>query len=371
MPRAVDAGDALTSSEVCHIKAASQALLSVPVKASLTAVFDAIRPCIPLAAGLFVVIRPDAPASMVTQVSSLPMDVFESWLGTPRDQLARTLAPVLVSDAGQLWRDSQTVTGSFREELEVLRKLDASNLGEGGGYKLLERINPLYGREHLLLVLIMERHVAFPERAQAMLSALHGHISAATFRIGLPILESEPVLAQISAERSTGYICLSRRGAVLEANRRAYELASRFRQAAGVEDGRGVLTKFASRARESAAPGRSWHLEVDDPRALLDVSVHLLSKETHAIPEDIVLLLMSEIVLQSANTHDLLRRAGLTARETQLALLLAGTAASHKELALDVGCSVQTVGKHIQNIYRKLSVRSRPELTVLMTQSSR
>ncbi|HTB77695.1 MAG TPA: hypothetical protein VK762_30835, partial [Polyangiaceae bacterium] len=68
-----------------------RALALLPAGAPVASVFEAIRPCVPLAAGIFSLIRPSAPDSMVTHAAWLPPDVFDCWLATPRDQLARTL----------------------------------------------------------------------------------------------------------------------------------------------------------------------------------------------------------------------------------------------------------------------------------------
>jgi DNA-binding CsgD family transcriptional regulator len=299
---------------------------------------------------------------MVTCPMGLPPDVYGGWLGTPGDQVAQTLAPVIRSRDGGLWRDSETVTSPLREQLDVLRVRDAAGLGEGAGYKVLKRTSPWHGEEHLLLAILMERGSPIPPRAEAMLSALNSAIAAAILRVELPFAENDSIRAQIMAESSTGYICLSQGGAVLEANRRAYDLAMRYGKAARVEGGRSALVDFAARARERARGRQTWRLEADDPPSLLDVKVHDLGKETHALPEDTVLVAMNEVLLTPSSVEEMFERAGLTPREKQLALLLIRTPAQIKEIAAQLSLSPRTVTTHEERIYAKLGVRSRLEL---------
>jgi DNA-binding CsgD family transcriptional regulator len=363
MVHSADGGLSLDAREAGQVEAASRALSRLPVRAPLADVFGAIRVCVPLAAGLFGIIRPGAPEAMVTCPVGLPPEVCDSWLGTPRDQLAQTLAPVVRSEAGGLWRDSETVTGPLRERLDVLRTRDAAGLGEGAGYKVLERASPWYGEEHFLLAILMERGSPIPPRASAMLAALNLDISAAILRLGLPLLENDSIQAQTMAEESSGYIFLSRRGAVIEANRRAHEPVLRYRGAARVERGQGAVADFAARARERASGTLAWRLDADDPPSLLYVKVHHLAKETHALHEDVLLVRMNEVLLAPPSVDEMLERARLTRREKQITLLLIRTPASHKQIAADLSCEPRTVDTHVQRIYAKLGVGSRPELT--------
>jgi DNA-binding CsgD family transcriptional regulator len=352
----------LDAREAGQVEAATLALSRLPVRAPLQDVFGAIRPCVPLAAGFFGIIRPSRPDAMVTCPVGLPPDVYGGWLGTPGDQMAQVLASVVRSRNGSLWRDSETVTSPLREQLDVLRARDAAGLGEGAGYKVLERRSPCHGEEHLLLAILMERGSPIPPRAGTMLAALNPAISAAILRIQLPLAENDSIRAQILAESSTGYIGLSRSGAVLEANRRAHDLVMRYRQAAHVEGGRGAVMDFAARARERSGGGKVWQLEADDPASLLVVQTHDLAKETHLLHEDIVLVAMNEVLLTPSSVEDMFERARLTPREKEIALLLKETPAQSKEIAARLELSPRTVTTNEQRIYAKLGVHSRLEL---------
>jgi DNA-binding NarL/FixJ family response regulator len=271
------------------------------------------------------------------------------------------------SKPGTLWRDSETLRGAQREQLEVLRELDGAGLGEGAGYKLLERPSPSYGVEHFMLALLMERGERFPPRSKVMLAALHKHIRAAVLRLSLPLLSHQPLHPQMVAEQSLGYICLSLNGRVLEANQRARHLVDLYRGVAGVQELRRAVEDFAERARKLAVGGRPWQLRIDGSTSFLLVDAHHLDKETHVLSEDTILLSMREVQAPQvvARAQPALER--LTTREQQVALLLASTGDSWKQIADKLKLSLHTVRTHKFNIYKKLGVGTRQQLMVLLT----
>lgn len=346
------------------VEAASRVLDLLPAGAPASDVFDAIQPCVPLAAGLFCIIRPSAPDALMSHASRVPREVFESWLGTSLEQLTRTLAPVVSSRAGDLWRDTETITGAEREHLEVLRKLDVAGLGEGAGYKILERPTPWHGLEHYMLALLMERGQAVPARSQAMLAALNPAIQASVLRIGLMLLARSSILAQLMEDDLNGYVCISRTGEVLEANRRAHDLVMRYRDVAGIKGHRKAVTDFAVRAREMTSKQRIWHLPVPISSSLLEVKAYQLAKESHALPEDVVLVMMKEVVAPPSHEHPVLGE--LTPRQREIALLLVRTGDSQKQIADRLKRSADTVRTHVEAIHRRLSVHSRAELVELL-----
>jgi DNA-binding CsgD family transcriptional regulator len=345
-----------------RLKAASHELDLLLPNAPASAVFDAIRPCVPVAAGLFSVIRPGADEGLVSQSVELPPDIFESWLRIPPDLLQRILAPVVLSGPGRLWRDRETLQGAQREELEVLRELDGAGLGEGAGYKLLERPIPWDGVEHIMLALLMARGERVPARAQVMLEALHTSIREAVLRIALPLRAGQPIHPQIVAEQSLGCLCLSPSGRVIVANRRAYQLVERYGDAAGIQGRRGAMVAFAVRAREKAGRGQPWQLGIDRPPAILQVDVHSFIKETGVFPEDTFLLYLRE-VLEPPVVADALPALGLlTNREWEVAFRLAHSEGPQKQIADRLGMSPGTLRTHAQKIHKKLGIQSRLQL---------
>lgn len=366
MITAAQAMSLLDPGEIRRVEATARALARLPATAHPAALFDAIRPCVHFAAGLFCVIRPSAPDALVSHAVGLPQDVFESWLSTSPEQLAQALAPVITSEAGSLWRDSETLTGAQREQLEVLGKLDTAGLGEGGGYKVLQRSVPGQGVEHVMMAVLMERGETVPLRVQALLAALNPAIHAASLRLRLLLGAREPIFAQIIEEQALGYICISTRGSVLEANRRAHDLVQRYREASGIRGRLRAMADFAERACEATRGRRPWYLAASYPRSLLQVHAHWLAKETHALPEDVVLLMMNEIIAPEAavEVHPSLRR--LTPRQREIALLLARTGRSYKQIADQLEISEATVRKHGENVHHALGVHSRAELAELL-----
>jgi len=362
MLHGVDGARQLDSREARQVEGASLALAKLPARAPIADVFEALRLCVPFAAGLFGVLRPSAPDAMVASPVGLPLPVFESWLGTPPDQLALTLAPILRSEAGGMWRDSETITHPLREELDVLRKLEAANLGEGVGYKVMERTSPGHGVEHFMLALIMERSAAVPPRAKAMLAALNSSISDAILRIRLPFLQSDSIRAQMDAERSTGYVWMSRDGNMIAANNRAHELVTRFRDTLRIPGGRGVVTGFAALARGLAGRSRTWRHEGDGPPSLLQVRSHALAKETHDLHEDMHLVALEEIPLPKSRADELIEQVKLTPTQKKIAHLLAHTQLSAKQIAAKLSRSTRTVEGHANCVYGKLGVEGRQEL---------
>jgi DNA-binding CsgD family transcriptional regulator len=352
--------------DVRQVEVASRALALLPASAPTTSLFDALRPCVPLAAGIFGILRPSAPDSMVTHAAWLPPDVFDRWLATPRDQLAQTLAPLLGVGPGGLRRDSETVTGALREKLDVLRALEAAGLGEGVGYKILDRVSLQYGVEHFILAMLMPRAKPLPPRAQAILAALNPAIIAAVLRLQLPLTAHEPLFSQVIAEQSMGYVCLSRSRSLLEANRRAHDLVMRYRSAAGFTGCRGAVVDFAAHAWDRAAEGQPLLLRAEDQGSILDMSGHVIPKESHGRSEDVLLLTMKEVVLHQSPVDTLLARAKLTPTEKKIAHLLVDMTEPCKQIADRLTIALPTVNAHARQIYRKLGVHSRLELVKLL-----
>jgi len=261
---------------------------------------------------------------------------------------------------GSLLCDSQTLRGERRERLEVLALLDTAGLGEGAGYKALERTTPWYGTELVMLALLMERKTPVPARSEALLAALNPAIQRAILRIGLPLLAYEPILPQLMAEQSVGYLCLSSTGGLVAANVRALHLVDRYADAANVVGRRGAIAAFAERALEQVEKQRPWQLAGDEPSSMiLQVDVHQLAKERHALSEDILLVQMREVAPPPLSARATRARAVLTKTQLEVAMLFAATGASDGELARRLGMRQGTVRKHMEAIRERLGVISR------------
>ncbi len=61
--------------------------------------------------------------------------------------------------------------------------------------------------------------------------------------------------------------------------------------------------------------------------------------------------------------------ANLTRRQQEVACFLSQTGLSYKEVAAQLDIREGTMRKHVENVYRRVGVHSRAELTVKMAQT--
>ena len=350
--------NALSGPERASLKASVRALDRVPARGAPEAIFSAIARCVPVVGGLVGTLGAGASSSPVSHVVKLPAPVVEGWASTPREQLQRMLAPMVTAGPGEVVSDSQAIVGPFREELDLLRCLDDAGLGESAGYKVSSRPGPAGGLAHHFMTFALDRGAAFTERHRRLLVLLRPAIEAAHARLGVPLVASQPILAQIVDELAMGLLCVSRRGTIVEINERMHALVTRYLPVARVEGGRGALGRFAERAMVETGNGRVWQLRRADGAALAEVSGHWLTKEAHALGEDVVLFVMKEILLAPVVAGEM-----LTERQWEIAGLLAGSGLSYKEIAARMQISEGTVRKHVEHIYRSAGVHSRAELS--------
>lgn len=353
-PRRVDIRslDAREQGQILH---AARLLGAIPAGGPPAAVFQALRSCAPVSGGMIGVMGSGTSGSMLSHVVGLPTEVLEGWATTPIAHLHRMMAPLVPASPGELISDRAAITGSFREELELLRVMRSAGLGESAGYKVAARTSLTGKPEHRFLTVALEGPEVFTPRERELFHLLQPEVDAALARMAVPIVASEPIFAQVVEERRLGYLCVSRRRAIVELNERAHELVFRYLHAARVEPGRGFLDRFADRALIEAAGGRAWRLF--RPGAAVEVSVHRLAKEMHHAGEDVTLVMMTETEIEPA--PELLSVPGLTARQIDVAHLLVTTDLSYKEIAVRLGVAEGTVRKHVERVYRAFGVRSR------------
>lgn len=349
------------SDERRALQTAYRALSLIPARGAASAIFGAIAPCVPAVAGQLLVFRPGALDAMTSHNAGIPDDLLDLVMRMPPEQIASALSSIVGSRPGEMWRDAETITGPMREQIQALRDIDRFGMGEVAGYKVLERSAPGGEAEHVMLGLWSPRGAVFSERHKRMLSELTPAIQAAVLRSELPLLAREPLLAQITEEQTLGYVALSTSGAVLESNRRAHELASRYHTRAGLVGRRHVLADLVQRARERGAGAGAWRVPGRDGVSMVEIHAHRLDRDVHALSEDVIFIVMREwSALPSLDLLDAL--AALTPRQRQIAFLLARHGMAYKEIALALGVSEGTVRKHAERIYRLMGVHSRAEL---------
>lgn len=355
----------LTGPQRAAVKAAACELQRLPAQSSPERVFAAIARCVPVAGGLIGVLGAESAASPVSHVVKLPPAVLEGWASTPREHLGRMLAPMVGAEPGALISDSQAIVGPFREELDLLRDLRDAGLGESAGYKVSSCLAASGRAEHRFMTFALERGEAFTERHRSVLALLQPSVHAALDRLHIPLIPSRSILSQIVSEQSMGFLCMSPHGAVVELNERMHALVMRYLAAARVVGGRGALARFAARVREETAGGRTWQLRHEDGRALAEISAHRLAKETHAISDDLLLVMAKEVAL-APPPRLVPPLSALTSRQREIARLLVESGLSYKEIADRLSISEGTMRKHAENVYRSVGVRSRAELSLAL-----
>jgi DNA-binding CsgD family transcriptional regulator len=337
----------------------------IPAHAPASAIFDAIAPCAPTVAGNLFSYRPGALDAMTSHNVGMPEDIVDMFMRAPPEHVAHALSSMVTSRPGTMSRVVEAIPGPMRAEIQAIRDLERFGLGEGAGYKVLERSAPGGDVEHVLLVLLSARGEDFTERHKRMLAELTPAVQAAVLRTELPLVAHESLFAQIVAEQTLGYVCLSASGTVLESNRRAHELASRYHTHAGILGQRHALADLAQRARERGPGAGAWRVPGRDGVSMVEIHVHRLAHETHAVSEDVFLVMMREWpALPSLDLLDAL--AALTPRQRQIAFLLARHGLAYKEIAQALGVSEGTVRTHAERIYRLVGVHSRAELARLL-----
>ncbi|MDI1451539.1 helix-turn-helix transcriptional regulator [Polyangium sp. 6x1] len=204
-------------------------------------------------------------------------------------------------------------------------------------------------------------------RDARLLELVHRDIQQTICRLRIPLLPHEPIRYQIMREQRVGYMLVGPGGAIREANRRAALLAHHYTPMDTPLKMR--LTELLARVHAtppcSDRPVR--YLHGSNGAGFLEVGTHKLTKETHAIDEDLVLVEMREIPLPEGSfggSRMLLEK--LTPRQREVALLLSKSDLSYKEIANALELKEGTARKHVEHIYRALRVQSRSELIILL-----
>jgi DNA-binding CsgD family transcriptional regulator len=352
--------NALESDERRRVASATALLRALPSQGAPDAVFEAIGMCAPVAGGLVGVMDTSDLNATVSHVVKLPASVLEGWASTPIKHLHLMLAPLLGALPGQLISDSTAITGRLRDELTLLNQLRAAGLGESAGYKLATE-HAVPGRSaHHFLTFALQEGQTFTRAHHAALAELLPDIRAALERLRVPLVASEPILSQIVEEQSIGYLCVSQNGGIVEVNHRAHTLVLRCLRAAGVEGGRGALDRFAQRVLQETTGARRWRLAAEGAGSTVEFTAHWLARESHALGQSLVLVMMQERDAPSALVP--LESTELTPRQIEIARLLCSSGLPYKLIADRFGISEGTTRKHVENIYRCLGVNSRPEL---------
>ena len=342
------------------LRSAVARLQAIPLGGAPSAVFAALRECAPVVGGMIGVLGDPMSGATISHVVGLPGGVLEGWTSTPLPILQRIMSPLVPASPGDLIPDRTALTGPLRDQVALLDVMRGAGLGESAGYKVAVRPTPSGRTEHRFLTLALDGDAAFTAADRELFRLLQPQIDATLSRMDVPLVASEPILAQIVEEGRLGYLCTSYAASIVELNARAHELSHAYLSAARVEGGRGWLGRFADRMLAETTGGQTWHLPRPDGCASLAISAFHLTKGTHAVAEPLVLLLLRE------EAAALFLPGGaaevLSPRQREVGLQLARTGRSYKEIAAHLGISEGTVRKHVEHVYRAFGVSSRAEL---------
>jgi DNA-binding CsgD family transcriptional regulator len=343
-------------------------LQRVSAQGSPKAIFQALRSCTPIVGGTIGTLGQGGVDAMVSHAVDLPDDVLKGWFDTPRDQMLMMLSPLIVARGGQLISDGQAISEPMREQLDILRVMPKSGLGESAGYMVSDPA--LRPRRLTFLTFSLEQGTAFTPRDHAMLALLRTDIHAAIERMRLPLVPSQSITAQVIENRSWGFILVSQRtGRCVEMNLRAREMVGHYSASACVEDGRYVVSSFAMRAVFEMRTKDAWVIRHVKGGSELKVTVHELKAEDHIVGEDLWLVMLEETIYPQA--LGLFAGYGLTPREEEIASMLVESGYSAKDIAEELDTSYNTVRTQIQAIREKLGVSSRAELVAKVNRRMR
>lgn len=356
---------ALEVSEAHQVEQAIARLAQIPAGADAVLILDAISSGIGGEAAMLGLFNASNPHAMSARPLRLPPELLQGWLSTTPEHVANAIVPVVQSSEGAFWCESDTVMRTSRAGLRVLRDLDSHGLGQGAGYKVMERRMPDGSVDNTFLALMTRRGKVFSPRAGMLLNALQSHLQDAICRLSLPLIPGIPILRQIVEDDRQGYICLSSRSRVMEVNRRAYDIAMLYQTELRLERRRHIVEDLAERL--AGSPAKVLQIMSRDGREVLEIRPYRLAKETHALQEDVTLLVLRtlEIPTLERGLPDRPEFRLLTPTQRRVADLLINSGFSRKELASEMGVSEGTVRTHMQRLYRRLRVRSRAELAMM------
>ena len=313
----------------------------------------------PVAGGMIGTMGAELTGSAISHVVALPGFVVEAWATTPLEQLRLMMAPLVCAAPGDLISDRTAIKDSLRDELLLLEVMHSAGFGESAGYKVSEHTVWPGRPEHRFLTIALEHGQSFGDTERAVFHFLQPKIEQALARMALPLVPHERGLERLFAADDVGYLCLSNSCAVIESNRRADELVSRYRQAAQIENGRDWFRRFVERVLIETAGGARWYVDREDRLARLEISMLGLPREVHNMSQEVNLVIMRESEKPFVAR---LQAANLTSRQREITYLLVTTKLVPKEIATRLNREVKTIDKHIQNIFARCEVSSRAEL---------
>lgn len=345
-----------------EIAQGEQQLRDVSTNASAEQIFEVLRSIVPITqCALFSSVWPAALHAMTNHAIKLPSGMLEEWMATSPEIFAMSLRKLFSAFDGESWGAFE-LEDKVRNGIPALQDYSPFGVGDAVGYKVMRRREPGMDDEYLLVALLTERGHSFDRRSRALLAALNPALQRAVERARVPLIATEPIFRQVIREAKHGYVCVSRSGAVLEANRRAYEIVDAYHPvlSSTLSPKRDRLIAFANRVEHIIHNGKA---DLHSDEGWLRISRHVLSKHAHELDQDVLLLMLDE-TSERKYAEELF--APLSPKERLIAHQLVTTNYSQKQIAAAADISERTVHKHVEHIYRALNVASRSELIELV-----
>lgn len=353
------------SVDSAEVRLAAMRLANIAPGDSPEALLDALEPCLGVAAGLLMAVKPGSRTTgsrttVTHHALRLPMPLLEKWMHTQPDYLEESLEPAVRSDPGDFWSAHEDLSEKLQRNMEVLHVFDQFGLGEGAGLKLLRQPTLGGGEEHVLMAIMTHRMRRFPRQTSAICRQLAPALQDAIVRLGLPFTVGQSIHAQMHEADDVGFVCLGAGGAIVELNQRAYELAARYREVAGIRPSRTLMHDFVAAARKKMLGGPVWYLMHPSGSAMMQVRMYVMPMEKFALSRDLPMIKLQEWSWPSPDPF-----ASLPPRQREIANLLVSSGLATKEIADKLEISPATVRKHVEKIHKALNVRSLGELVAL------
>ena len=358
---------ALSSSEANRAISTRRALQGLTSSSPIYSAFEAIRGLVPFTIGMIDALSFMKPEEPTNFVYNMPEGFLAARAQLINEDPAIPLATRL--PAGLALRGTDVFTEKSFHESRYIQSL-YPRFGLDNVTGMILSAKERFGRSDLVVLwLFSGSGVPAPTWEQCgLLDLVCGDISEAFDRMNLPIVPHQKLFLQMSAEQDEGYIVLRLNGTLLEANQRAVLLCEKYAPRKG-GSWRSIVDDFLSATGTRPQPGSpvSRQLHHADRISALELKAHLLKKEYYGISEDVRLIRMTETQwdLPAAVIRGEGKFEELTPKERAVAVQLLISGGAYKEIAPNLSMKEGTMRTHVQNIHRKLVVRSLGELVVL------
>lgn len=355
--------------EIRSIRSARSKLKKLSSLSPTENLLDALKCCFPFECAMIETVRASRPSEPAHLICGVPHEFVLTRARLIEQDLAIPLG--LRLDAGTLFRDVDAAEESALRRIPYIQELYPPGCDLGGVSILIIDAKPRYLDSARTLLFLFRGKNDHPPASRVchMLEAMYGDVRLALERLRVPVLPHRTIDFQIMEEKQDGYALLRMNGSLLEANRQAFVLADNYyKTSRKIHNLGNLLTFLQSLGATKEAHLAPCRIRRSDGRAVLEVVVIDIRRAAHDVPEDLVLVRMSEVPTEALGFSEMGRRllATMPSRLRLVACMLVNTQLTAKEIATKLGTSHRTVETQVCNVYASLGVRSRQELVRLL-----